>query len=63
MDYHGTLRTLQCFSKLAGHEVAIWNDHMQDIDPLAASLCDTEAMVLIRERTKSEPYRPAGSHA
>ena len=51
-DYHDTLRTLACFSKLAGHEVEIWNDHVQDVDALAARLKDTEALVLIRERTQ-----------
>jgi D-3-phosphoglycerate dehydrogenase len=51
-DYHDTLRTLACFSKLAGHEVEIWNDHVQDVDPLAGRLKDTEALVLIRERTQ-----------
>ncbi|HLN12563.1 MAG TPA: D-2-hydroxyacid dehydrogenase family protein [bacterium] len=50
-DYHDTLRTLRCFSKLAGHEVTIWHDHVQDTDVLAARLRDTEALVLIRERT------------
>jgi D-3-phosphoglycerate dehydrogenase len=51
-DYHDTLRTLPCFSKLAGHEVVIWTDHVQDVDTLAERLHDTEALVLIRERTK-----------
>jgi D-3-phosphoglycerate dehydrogenase / 2-oxoglutarate reductase len=51
-DYHDTVRTLACFRKLAGHEVTIWNDHVQDVDGLAARLADTEALVLIRERTK-----------
>jgi D-3-phosphoglycerate dehydrogenase len=51
-DYHDTLRTLDCFSKLEGHEVQIWNDHLQDTDRLAERLRDTEALVLIRERTK-----------
>jgi D-3-phosphoglycerate dehydrogenase len=51
-DYHDTLRTLRCFSKLAGHEVTIWNDHVQDVDTLAGRLADTEALVLIRERTQ-----------
>jgi D-3-phosphoglycerate dehydrogenase len=53
-DYHDTLRTLQCFSKLAGHDVTIWNDHIQDVDTLAERLQDTEALVLIRERTRIE---------
>src|SRR6267154_2606601 len=51
-DYHDTLRTLRCFAKLAGHDVTIWNDHVQDTDALAARLADTEALVLIRERTQ-----------
>ena len=51
-DYHDTLRTLECFAKLAGHEVEIWNDHVQDVDALAERLRDTEALVLIRERTQ-----------
>ncbi|HEX3552283.1 MAG TPA: D-2-hydroxyacid dehydrogenase family protein [Thermoanaerobaculia bacterium] len=51
-DYHDTLRTLECFGKLAGHEVKIWTDHAQDTELLADRLHDTEALVLIRERTK-----------
>ncbi|HEV8398247.1 MAG TPA: D-2-hydroxyacid dehydrogenase family protein [Gemmatimonadales bacterium] len=51
-DYHDTLRTLDCFKKLAGHEVVIWNDHVQDVGALAERLRDTEALVLIRERTE-----------
>jgi D-3-phosphoglycerate dehydrogenase len=51
-DYFDTLRTLPCFRKLDGHEVTVWNDHTQDIDALAARLKDTEALVLIRERTQ-----------
>ncbi len=50
-DYHDTVRTLACFSKLAGHDVKIFNDHVQDTDALAARLADVEALVLIRERT------------
>jgi D-3-phosphoglycerate dehydrogenase / 2-oxoglutarate reductase len=50
-DYHDTVRTLACFGKLAGHEVTIWNDHVQDVDALAQRLADAEALVLIRERT------------
>ena len=51
-DYHDTLRTLDCFRKLQGHDVKIWNDHVQDVDALAGRLRDTEALVLIRERTE-----------
>jgi D-3-phosphoglycerate dehydrogenase len=51
-DYFDTLRTLACFEKLKGHEVTVWNDHVQDTDALAARLKDAECVVLIRERTK-----------
>jgi D-3-phosphoglycerate dehydrogenase / 2-oxoglutarate reductase len=51
-DYHDTVRTLRCFGKLAGHDVTIWNDHVQDTDALAQRLRDTEGLVLIRERTQ-----------
>jgi len=51
-DYHDTVRTLECFAKLAGHDVTIWNDHVQDTDALAERLGDAEALVLIRERTQ-----------
>jgi D-3-phosphoglycerate dehydrogenase len=51
-DYFDTLRTLPSFQKLKGHEVVIWNDHVQDTDALATRLQDVECLVLIRERTK-----------
>jgi D-3-phosphoglycerate dehydrogenase / 2-oxoglutarate reductase len=51
-DYDDTLRTLDCFTKLSGHDVAVWNDHVQDVDVLAERLRETEALVLIRERTE-----------
>jgi D-3-phosphoglycerate dehydrogenase / 2-oxoglutarate reductase len=51
-DYHDTLRTLQCFGKLAGHDVKVWTDHVQETEVLAARLKDAEALILIRERTK-----------
>ena len=51
-DYFDTVRSLACFSKLDGHEVTVWTDHVQDVDDLAERLADTEALVLIRERTE-----------
>jgi D-3-phosphoglycerate dehydrogenase / 2-oxoglutarate reductase len=51
-DYHDTLRGLRCFGKLAGHDVTIWNDHVQDVDKLAERLREADALVLIRERTR-----------
>jgi D-3-phosphoglycerate dehydrogenase len=50
-DYFDTLRSLDCFGKLVGHEVTIWNDHIEDTDVLVERLRETEALVLIRERT------------
>lgn len=50
-DYFDTIRTLPCFASLAGHDVTIWTDHLQDTDGLAKRLRETEALVLIRERT------------
>ena len=51
-DYFDTLRGLECFNKLKGHDVTIWNDHVQDTDALVERLKDTEVLVLIRERTQ-----------
>jgi len=51
-DYHDTVRTLACFKKLDGHDVTVWNDNVQGVDALAERLRDTEALVLIRERTQ-----------
>ncbi|HEY5108658.1 MAG TPA: NAD(P)-dependent oxidoreductase, partial [Acidimicrobiales bacterium] len=50
-DYFDTVRTLDCFATLDGHEVTVWNDHVDDVDELARRLVDTEVLVLIRERT------------
>ena len=50
-DYFDTLRTLECFRRLDGHDVTIWNDHVADFDVLADRLREAEALVLIRERT------------
>jgi D-3-phosphoglycerate dehydrogenase len=50
-DWFDTLRTLPCFGKLAGHQITVWTDHVEDEDELARRLSDTEALVLIRERT------------
>jgi D-3-phosphoglycerate dehydrogenase len=50
-DYQNVVRTLNAFRKLEGHNVTIWNDHTKDVNVLAERLKDTEALVLIRERT------------
>jgi len=51
-DWHDTLRHLSCFTRLDGHDVEIWNDHVEDEDILAHRLSETEALVLIRERSR-----------
>ena len=50
-DYQDAVRHLACFSKLAGHDVTIFNDTVSDVDALAERFRDAEALVLIRERT------------
>jgi D-3-phosphoglycerate dehydrogenase len=50
-DYQNMVRTLKAFEKVKHHNVTIWNDHTKDVDVLAERLKDTEALVLIRERT------------
>ena len=51
-DYHDTLRTLECFKKLDGHEITIWKDHAPAVDVLTERLHDSEVLVLFRERTQ-----------
>ena len=51
-DYQDAVRHLDCFAKLAGHEVVIYNDSVKDVDALAERFRDAEALVLIRERTQ-----------
>ena len=50
-DYQDAVRTLDCFQKLAGHQVTIYHDSVKDIETLAARFHDADALVLIRERT------------
>ena len=51
-DYQDVVRTLDCFSKLQGHDVTIWNDTVADVDVLAERLADADVLVLLRERTR-----------
>jgi D-3-phosphoglycerate dehydrogenase / 2-oxoglutarate reductase len=50
-DYQDAVRTLDCFGKLAGHDVTIYNDTRKSIEALAERFKDADALVLIRERT------------
>ena len=51
-DYFDTIKTLGCFGRLKDHEVTVWTDHDEDVNALTRRLMDTEALVLIRERTE-----------
>ncbi len=50
-DYQDAVRSLDCFSKLAGQQVTVYHDSVKDIETLATRFRDAEALVLIRERT------------
>jgi D-3-phosphoglycerate dehydrogenase len=50
-DYQDVVRGFAAYPKIAHHDVTVWNDHTDDIDLLASRLADTEALLLIRERT------------
>ena len=50
-DYQDAVRSLDCFAKLNGHDVTIFNDTVTDVDALAERFRDADALVLIRERT------------
>ena len=50
-DFQDSVRSLNCFQKLSGHDVLILNRHIEDIDELSEVLKGIEALVLIRERS------------
>ena len=51
-DYQDCVRGLDCFAKLAGHQVRIYNDTVSGTEALAERFKDAEAIVLTRERTR-----------
>jgi len=51
-DYQDSVRQLDCFRLLDGHEVKIFNNTARGQGQLAVRLADYEALVLIRERTR-----------
>jgi len=51
-DYQDCVRQLDCFGKLDGHEVRIFNDSVKGTEALAERFADAEAIVLTRERTR-----------
>ncbi|MGZ5473232.1 MAG: D-2-hydroxyacid dehydrogenase family protein [Thermoanaerobaculia bacterium] len=50
-DHQDAVRGLECFSKLSGHDVTIYNDTVKETAALAERFRDADALVLIRERT------------
>ncbi|MFC7515227.1 D-2-hydroxyacid dehydrogenase family protein [Herbaspirillum sp. GCM10030257] len=50
-DYQDSVRHLDCFRLLDGHEVKIFNNSARGLVQLAIRLADYDALVLIRERT------------
>ncbi len=55
-DYQDAVRSLDCFSKLSGHQVKVYHDTVKDVPSLVARFQEAEALILIRERTKiTEP--------
>jgi D-3-phosphoglycerate dehydrogenase len=50
-DYQDAVRRLDCFAKLRGHDVTVFNDTVKDMATLEQRFRDADALVLIRERT------------
>ncbi len=50
-DYQDAVRGLECFSRVAGHEVTIYQDTVTEIGELARRFAQAECLILIRERT------------
>ena len=50
-DYHGLVSRLECFGKLAGHDVTILRDVAPSFETLVEKLRDAEIIVAVRERT------------
>jgi len=50
-DYQNAIRHLACFDLLAGHQVTVYHDHIEDLETLASRFQGADALVLIRERT------------
>jgi D-3-phosphoglycerate dehydrogenase / 2-oxoglutarate reductase len=50
-DYQNCVTSLDCFAKLQGHTVTVYNGTVKSIDALVARFADADAIVLTRERT------------
>jgi D-3-phosphoglycerate dehydrogenase len=51
-DYQDAVRKLDCFALLAEHDVKVFNNTVKGAGQLGVRLSDSEALVLIRERTR-----------
>ncbi|HEY1236465.1 MAG TPA: D-2-hydroxyacid dehydrogenase family protein [Candidatus Binatia bacterium] len=50
-DYQNAFKTLKCFPKLSGHEVAIYPDPETSVEKIADRLKDADAVILTQQRT------------
>ena len=50
-DYQDALRKLDCYSRLKGHEVTVFNDTLKDPAQLATRLKDFDAVILTQQRS------------
>ena len=50
-DYQDVFRTLECYPKLQGHEVLVYNDTEKDPDRLAERLREADAVILTQARS------------
>ena len=50
-DYQDAFRSLDCYAKLKGHEVAVFNDTEKDPAKLAGRIMDAEVLILTQQRT------------
>jgi D-3-phosphoglycerate dehydrogenase / 2-oxoglutarate reductase len=57
-DYFDTLRTLDCFKKLNGHGVTIWNDHLQDVIVKAEDLARMKASAILVNTSRAPLIEP-----
>ncbi len=53
-DYQNVIRSLDCFATLSGHQVSLYHDAVDDVQVLAERFADADALVLTRERTRTD---------
>lgn len=50
-DYQDVFRTLNCYPRLKGHDVAVYHDSVKEPAKLAERLKGTDAVILLQQRT------------